>query len=136
MAAREEITKETLFENGIPQFTNEDEERKFWASHDSTVYADTGTPVVLEHVYEDEVEEIRATVKPLTKQEELREGIARNAYLWDMMRSGVSTINPFEELTEYRKKPYLVLAEQSCIFLHSEGLRLPNGEALVDEANG
>ena len=48
MTAREEITKDTLFENGIPQFTNEDEEREFWATHDSTVYADTGTPVVLE----------------------------------------------------------------------------------------
>ena len=48
MATREEITKEILFENGIPQFTSEDEEREFWTTHDSTDYADTGTPVVLE----------------------------------------------------------------------------------------
>jgi len=33
----------------IPQFANEDDEREFWATHDSTDYADTATPVILEY---------------------------------------------------------------------------------------
>ena len=33
----------------IPQFASEDEERKFWATHDSTDYVDTATPEILEY---------------------------------------------------------------------------------------
>ena len=33
----------------IPHFASEDEERAFWATHDSINYADTATPVVLEY---------------------------------------------------------------------------------------
>lgn len=32
----------------IPRFTSEDEEREFWATHDSMDYVDTATPVVLD----------------------------------------------------------------------------------------
>ena len=35
----------------LPQFTSEDDEREFWAKHDSTDYADTATPVILEYDY-------------------------------------------------------------------------------------
>lgn len=31
----------------IPRFKNEDEERKFWASHDTTDYFDTSHPIEL-----------------------------------------------------------------------------------------
>jgi len=33
----------------VPQFASEDDEREFWATHNSTDYADTATPVVLEY---------------------------------------------------------------------------------------
>lgn len=32
----------------IPKFKNEDEERKFWATHDTTEYFDTGKPLELD----------------------------------------------------------------------------------------
>ena len=35
----------------LPQFANEDEEREFWATHDSADYLDTATPVFLEYNY-------------------------------------------------------------------------------------
>lgn len=32
----------------IPKFKNEDEERDFWATHDTTEYFDTGKPLQIE----------------------------------------------------------------------------------------
>jgi len=33
----------------IPYFESEEEEREFWAAHDSADYADTATPEILEY---------------------------------------------------------------------------------------
>ena len=69
----------------------------------------------------------------MATREEMREGIAQNAYIWDSIRQGVNTIEPFEALSEKEKKSYYVLAYQLCIYLHSQGMKLPSGESLIEE---
>jgi len=46
--------------NPIPQFKNEDEERKFWAVHDMADYVDQLKPV------EFDLSELRPSTKPVT----------------------------------------------------------------------
>ena len=55
-----------------------------------------------------------------TKQEKIREGMARRAYIWDFMRRESYTLPPFETLTEVEQKPYYVLADELMIGLLSQ----------------
>ena len=44
----------------IPDFKNEDEERKFWSTHDSTDYFDMDNPVVFD------LSELKPSTRPIT----------------------------------------------------------------------
>lgn len=46
--------------NPIPQFTSEDEERDFWATHDSTDYFDYNHPIQMDF------SNLKFTTKPVT----------------------------------------------------------------------
>lgn len=46
--------------NQVPEFKNEDEEREFWAKHDTTEYFDLNQPVILD------LSELKRSTKSVT----------------------------------------------------------------------
>lgn len=58
----------------------------------------------------------------MSKQKKIREGIARNSYLWASMMAGKESIESFNNLSEGERKPYYVLAHQLSIYLNREGV--------------
>lgn len=66
----------------------------------------------------------------MTIQEEIREGMAIRL---DYNCEGC-TLPDTISCTHPCKQQYMIADEQRS-YLHSQGLRLPNGEALIDETN-
>lgn len=65
----------------------------------------------------------------MTKQDIIREGIASK--LW--YRASLPNVNiKWEELTPFAKECWLHLADSDMEWLHSQGLRLPDGGSLLD----
>ena len=58
----------------------------------------------------------------MTRQEEIREGIAKSAYVWEKMRGEELSFEAFDKLSQDEKKPYYVLAYQLAIALDKEGV--------------
>ena len=74
----------------------------------------------------------------MNKQEEISEGIAR--LLYGEYLDGLDVDDPsrdvkFEQLPKEVSGYYLYIANIHMDYLHSQGLRLPNGESLIDETN-
>ena len=74
----------------------------------------------------------------MTKQEEIREGIALRIHTNNrsILRvvDEVSSLNcMWDKLPEYWKARYLEEADLFINYLHSQGVRLYNGEPLIEE---
>lgn len=67
----------------------------------------------------------------MTKQEDIREEIAKGAYLWkNLIVDGVDSIQSFDSLTDEEQKPYYILAYQLTTTLASLGVVLILDEKL------
>ena len=82
----------------IPKFKNEDEERDFWAAHDTTDYFDTSQPIKLD------LSELRPSTKSVTVRlpESLLEALKNLAHKRDVPYQSLMKIF----LAERVKKEY------------------------------
>lgn len=86
-------------QNRIPKFKNEDEERKFWATHDFTDYIDQFKPVRLD------LSELKPSTKPITIRlpESLLESLKNLAHKRDVPYQSLMKIFLAERVKrEYR----------------------------------
>ncbi len=67
----------------------------------------------------------------MSKQEEIREWTAKQLYLW--LHPTCSPDWESKKLTEVVRVGHRQRAEVLLKYLHSQGLRLPNGEPLIKE---
>lgn len=72
----------------------------------------------------------------MTKQEEIREGIARNAYIWASFTCGEDSIEPLENLSAEKQKVYFTFAHQLAIFLDRQGVVIKVERELPDITDG
>lgn len=71
----------------IPRFKNEDEERDFWATHDTTEYFDTTKPVELD------LSQLKPSTRPVTIR--LPESL-----LWSLKRMANKRDVPYQSLVK------------------------------------
>ena len=70
----------------------------------------------------------------MTQQEEIREGVADIVWKQVMVLLGGDS-EVLEEIDTSKFAYGKIAAKKILTYLHSQGLRLPNGEALIDETN-
>lgn len=87
----------------IPRFKNEDEEREFWATHDTTEYFDTSKEVRLD------LSELKPSTRPITIRlpESLLASLKTLANKRDVPYQSLMKILLTEKLREITKNPRL-----------------------------